>query len=264
MPSTGAALRSAYDGAAGAWSEGPDRLYSALAKALLVRGPRWRGLLVLDVGAGTGAATRRLVAAGATAVPMDGAAGMLAVARDRCGCRPVAADAMALPVRTGAADAVVMAFLLNHLPQPALALAEAARVVRPGGWVLASTWARENDHPVKHLVEAALTARGWTPPPWYVELKQQTSLLTDTAARLSAAARRAGLVAVEAARVDVPVPLPPADLVGWRLGMPSSAPFVAALPEVDRTALYAELDQATAGLPPMVCGTVMLVARVPR
>jgi SAM-dependent methyltransferase len=258
------ALRNAYGCAAEAWGDGPDRLFSALAEALLVRGPVWLGLLALDVGAGTGAATRCLVAAGATALPMDAAVEMLTVARDRCSCRPVAADAVALPVRTGSADAVVMAFLLNHLPEPAAALAEAARVVRPGGWVLASTWARENDHPVKHVVEAALVARGWTPPPWYVELKEWTAPLTDTAAGVAAAARRAGLTAINAARVDVAVPLSASDLLGWRLGMPASAPFVAALPENDRLALYAELADSTAGLPAMVCRTVMLTARLSR
>jgi SAM-dependent methyltransferase len=258
------ALRNAYDAGADAYGDAPDRLFGALAEALLVRGPGWRGLLVLDVGAGTGTATRRLAAAGATAVPMDAAVGMLAVARGRCGCRPVAGDATALPVRSGAVDAVVMGFLLNHLPHPEIALAEAGRVVRPGGWVLASTWARENDHPVKHVVEAALTARGWTPPQWYAELKQQSALLTDTAAGLAAAARHARLEAIDAARVDVGVPLAPAELVGWRLGMPHNAPFVAALPTRERRELLTDLGRATAGLPALVCGTVMLAARARR
>jgi SAM-dependent methyltransferase len=261
---SGVALRNAYDSAAAAWGDGPDRLFSALAEALLVRGPVWLGLLALDVGAGTGAATRCLVAAGATALPMDAAVEMLAVARDRCSCRPVAADAVALPVRTGSADAVVMAFLLNHLPEPAAALAEAARVVRPGGWVLASTWARENDHPVKHMVEAALIGRGWTRPPWYAELKERTALHTDTASGMANVARGAGLTAIDAARVDVAVSLSTADLLGWRLGMPSTAAFVAALPEDERRGLCAELAGSTAGLPAMVCRTVMLTARVRR
>jgi SAM-dependent methyltransferase len=257
------ALRQAYDTAADAWGDGPDRVFGALAEALLVRGPAWSGLRVLDVGAGTGTATRRLVEAGAMAVPTDTALGMLAVARARCVCRPVAADAMALPVRSGAVDAVVMGFVLNHLPDPGAALAEAARVVRPGGWVLASTWAREDDHPVRDIVEAALRARGWTPPQWYVELKQQTALRTDTVDGLLTAARGTRLVALDAARVDVPVLLAAGELVGWRLGMPHSAPFVAALPASECKALLAELADSTVGLPPLVCRTVMLAARTP-
>lgn len=259
---TSVALREAYDSAADAWGDGPDRVFGALAEALLTRGPAWRGLQVLDVGAGTGTATRRLVAAGAAVVPTDAATGMLSVARARCACHPVVADALALPVRSGAVDAVVLGFVLNHLPEPEAALAEAARVVRPGGWVLASTWAREDDHPVRHLVEAALVARGWEPPDWYLDLKGQTALLTDNTAGLATAARNAGLAAIDATRVDVKVPLAAPELVGWRLGMPHSAPFVAGLAETDRAALRAGLEQAAAELPPLVCRTVMLTARV--
>lgn len=258
------ALRGAYDSAADAWGDGPDRVYGALAEALLARGPVWSGLRVVDVGAGTGTATRRLVDAGAAVVPTDASTGMLAGARGRCHCRPVAADAMALPLRTGAVDAAVMGFVLNHLPEPAAALAEAARVVRPDGWILASTWAREDDHPVRDLVEAALMARGWQSPDWYVELKKQTALLTDSAAGLAAAARSAGLTSINAARVDVQVPLAVPDLIAWRLGMPHSAPFVAGLAEADRAALLAELGEAATGLPRLVCLAVMLAARVHR
>lgn len=261
-PVTGSTLRTAYDSAAEAWGDAPDRLYGALAEALLVRGPVWRGLLVLDVGAGTGTATRRLVEAGAVVVALDAAVAMLDVARDRSRCRPVVGDARALPLSNNAVDAVVMGFVLNHLTDPAAALAEAARVVRPGGWVLASTWARENDHPVKQLVEAGLRERGWVAPPWYTQLKQETAPLTDSAARLATAARRAGLVAVDAARVDVPVALTPIELVSWRLGMPHCAPFVASLSPAGRGALVAELTLATARLPELVCSTVMLGARV--
>jgi SAM-dependent methyltransferase len=168
-----------------------------------------------------------------------------------------------LPLSNDAVDAVVLGFLLNHLADPAAALAEAARVVRPGGWVLASTWARENDHPVKHLVEAALVDRGWAAPSWYVQLKQETALLTDSATGLAAAAQRAGLAAIDAQRVDVPVSLTSTDLVRWRLGLPQCAPFVGSLPTGDRAALLAELTLAATRLPPLVCGTVMLVARVP-
>lgn len=257
---TAQALRGAYDAAAGAWAGAPDRVFGALAAALLVRGPDWRGLLVLDVGAGTGTATRRLAAAGAKAVPTDAASGMLLVARERCECSPVVGDARALPIRSNAVDAAVMGFVLNHLTQPADALAEAARVVRPGGWVLASTWAREDDHPVRHLVEQALTARGWRAPVWYVDLRQQTAILTDTADGLSEAARAAGLREVEVAQVDVDVPLPRQDLIDWRLGMPHSAPFFAQLSPKQQQDLRAEL--ARIELPPLVCSTVMLVARV--
>ena len=51
----------------------------------------------------------------------------------------VVGDAMALPVRSRAADAVLATELLEHLPRPADFLAEAARVLRPGGTLVLST-----------------------------------------------------------------------------------------------------------------------------
>lgn len=249
----------AYDGAVTSWRRGPDRVYDALAGALLARGPGWRGLRVLDAGAGTGTAARRLAEAGASVVAADTAAAMLAVARSRCGCATVVADATALPLRDSVFDAAVLGFLLNHLRDPAAALAEAARVVRPGGEILAGTWARDDDHPVRHLAEAALVARGWRRPGWYADLKTRTAPLTDTAPLLAAVAHEAGLAGIEVARVEVPVPLSPAELVEWRLGMPHTAPFVAGLSPAARAGLRAELAAAT--LPPLVCRTLVLTAR---
>ena len=256
-------LRQAYDGAAGAWGDGPDLVFGALAAALLARGPAWEDLFVLDIGAGTGTATRRLAAAGARAVPLDAAFEMLRAARGHCDCTPVVADALALPLLTGSADAAVMGFLLNHLPRPAMALREAARVVRPKGWVLASTWARGDAHPVRQIVQQAMLDRGWRPPAWYQGLKDTTTPQSDTAEALGLLAREAGLAEVDAAQVDVPVPATARDLLEWRLGLPQTAPFVAAMPPAELTRLWHELQDAVADQPPLVCTVVLLVSRVP-
>jgi ArsR family transcriptional regulator len=42
----------------------------------------------------------------------------------------------ALPIQDGALDAATLLLVLHHLPDPAAALAEAARVLRPGGRLL--------------------------------------------------------------------------------------------------------------------------------
>ncbi|WP_255196328.1 class I SAM-dependent methyltransferase [Halorarius litoreus] len=83
---------------------------------------------VLDVGGGTGRAARELD--GATVV--DAAAGMLREARSK-GVGGIQGDAGRLPVRDASVDAVTIVDALHHFPDAPAAIAEAARVLRPGG-----------------------------------------------------------------------------------------------------------------------------------
>lgn len=85
---------------------------------------------VVDVAGGTGRAARAVDAP--TRVVADAAGGMARRAR-ASGLAAVRADAGALPVRGGAADAVLVVDALHHLPDPPAALAEARRVLAPGG-----------------------------------------------------------------------------------------------------------------------------------
>lgn len=87
---------------------------------------------VLDVGGGTGRAARALRPRGIEPTVVDLSAGMLARAR-AVGHPAIRADARALPVRDGAADAVVVTDALHHFPSPERALAECVRVLGPGG-----------------------------------------------------------------------------------------------------------------------------------
>jgi SAM-dependent methyltransferase len=98
---------------------------------------------VLDVATGPGYAAERAAARGAHPVGIDIAEGMLALARRR---RPELefrwSDAEELPFEDGSFDAVVGGFVVNHLPHPERAMAEAARVLAPGGAVAFSVWDR--------------------------------------------------------------------------------------------------------------------------
>jgi len=133
-----AGLRAGYQAAAGGWDGGPGRMYTRLAGVLVAAAPvPLPGARVLDLGAGTGAAGQAALAAGATqVVAADLSVGMLR--QGGVTLHPVAADAVALPFRAGSFDLVLAAFCLNHLPDPAAALAGARRV---SGALVASTFA---------------------------------------------------------------------------------------------------------------------------
>jgi SAM-dependent methyltransferase len=96
---------------------------------------------VLDVATGPGYAAAASAARGATAVGVDVAGEMVALAR-RLHPRLefVQASAERLPFADGSFDAVVGNFLILHLGRPEHAAAEMARVLAPGGKVALSTW----------------------------------------------------------------------------------------------------------------------------
>ncbi|GAA2623352.1 hypothetical protein GCM10010399_63250 [Dactylosporangium fulvum] len=92
---------------------------------------------VLEVGVGTGIVSAALRALGVTVVGVVLSAGMLRHARQRLGPTVARADATALPVADNAVDNVVFVTALHAIGDVYGALAEAARVVRPGGRVVA-------------------------------------------------------------------------------------------------------------------------------
>jgi ubiquinone/menaquinone biosynthesis C-methylase UbiE len=212
-------------------------VYDRLAEVLVDLSPvPLTNRLVLDVGAGTGAASRAIARAGGHPIALDLAPGMLAVEQHR---RPPAAvaDGRVLPIATDSCGAVVAAFAYNHVPDPHRALAEAARVVAPGGMVLASAYAADDDHPTKAAVDTAAREAGWQPEPWVDDYRTTWMPRLATVEGATAVARRAGLVA-EASVVEVVFPdLGSSDMVAWRLGMAAFAPFVATLPHDRRRAL---------------------------
>lgn len=132
------AVGDAYEAYVGRWSR---RVAEAFLRWLDVpAGRRW-----LDVGCGTGALTAAVLASADPdrVVGMDPSEGFLTGARARTGTSRAtfcAADARALPVPDRCFDAVVSGLAVNFVPDPGRALAELARVVRPGGVVAGYVW----------------------------------------------------------------------------------------------------------------------------
>ncbi|MFB6139286.1 MAG: class I SAM-dependent methyltransferase [Halosimplex sp.] len=86
--------------------------------------------VVLDVGGGSGRASRAVDAA--RPVVVDAARGMLAQARDH-GLETVQGDAGRLPVGDESVDAVLVVDALHHIVDVEGVVAAAARALRPGG-----------------------------------------------------------------------------------------------------------------------------------
>jgi SAM-dependent methyltransferase len=99
---------------------------------------------ILEVGCGEGElALRMLTELDATLVAVDQSERMVEITRSR-GVDARVADVQRLPFADSSFDAVVAAWMLYHVPDLALGIEELARVVRPGGRLVAATNA--SDH----------------------------------------------------------------------------------------------------------------------
>jgi ubiquinone/menaquinone biosynthesis C-methylase UbiE len=112
------------------------------AQALLDAVGAAGGTRLLDVASGPGFIAAAAADRGAIVFAIDFASAMVEAARARYPALDVReGDAQALPFEQSSFDAVVMNFGMLHLEQPHLAVAEARRVLRPGGRYAFTVWA---------------------------------------------------------------------------------------------------------------------------
>lgn len=109
-------------------------------RAALTTGP---GRSLLDVGGGTGNYAAALRDEGFEPVVVDRSAEMLAVSAAK-GLAVARGDADTLPMATASVDAVMLVSMLHHVPNWRAALAEARRVLRPGGRLALMAFAQEH------------------------------------------------------------------------------------------------------------------------
>lgn len=258
-------LVDAYDHHAEAWSNGPDKVYRQLARVLIDASPiDVEGATVLDLGAGTGAASHAAFEAGAARVTaLDIAAGMLRVDRHHRP-PPVLGDLASLPFADAAFDLIVAAFSLNHIANPVPAIVEAQRVTRRSGAIVISAFSGDDVHPVREAVETAARSRGWRPPSWYSWFRTDATACLADVGTARAAMNQASMPGCSIAQTTVEiVGLSPSDLVAWRCGMAHLAPFFAALPGEEREDLVHEaLHRLGPNCPPLVRSMVIVTAQL--
>src|SRR5437764_13724188 len=137
------------------------RATSPFVEALLDTAGVTAGMMVLDVCCGTGVVTAAAARRGARAVGVDFSPAMLNQARHAYPALQFdQGDAEALPYADRSFDAVVSNFGVHHVPSPEKAIAEAFRVLRPGGRVAYTTWATPAENIAWRLLFDAIREHG--------------------------------------------------------------------------------------------------------
>ena len=118
------------------------------------------GQRILDIACGPGPVSSLATMRGAQVTGIDFSAAMVAEARRRNpGISFEQADAESLPFADGSFDAVVCGFGVHHFASPVRALAEARRVLRPGGQFAFTVWASD-EHVPQQLLVSTVRAHG--------------------------------------------------------------------------------------------------------
>jgi len=129
--------QSFFASAAGQWDKLRSELYgqSFTYAGLLELLPR--EFVVADLGCGTGPITQLLADQVKQVIAVDNSAAMLKAAKKRLGDRENVdlrrGELESLPIDDAACDAALLVLVLTYVAEPAIAIKEAARVLKPGG-----------------------------------------------------------------------------------------------------------------------------------
>jgi SAM-dependent methyltransferase len=99
-------------------------------------GGTWDNKIVVDVGCGPGNLQATIGDKPKTLIGVDVSLGSLQLAK-QIGYIPLLADAHGLPLKSGIADVVALNATIHHCDEMETVLAEAARLVKPGGVLIA-------------------------------------------------------------------------------------------------------------------------------
>jgi len=169
-----------------------DRLAAHFDRDIRTRAP-FAGLSLLDIGCGGGLICEPMVRLGFAVTGIDADTTALTVAREHAGMQGLGVDyrdddAEALAARGKRFDAVLALEVVEHAADPALFVATAARLVRPGGALILSTINRTPKAYAAAIIGAEYVLR-WLPRGThdYRKFRRPSELARDV--------RAAGLVA---------------------------------------------------------------------
>jgi 2-polyprenyl-6-hydroxyphenyl methylase/3-demethylubiquinone-9 3-methyltransferase len=141
-----------YDRHGAEWWDPASRVFASLRRVSEFRlavlrgwiGAELRGARVVDLGCGGGLLSEPLAEDGARVVGVDRSVPSLRCAAGgvRGAGRYVCGDVTRVPLHSARADLVLLADVLEHVADPAAAIAEAARVLRVGGALYVNTISR--------------------------------------------------------------------------------------------------------------------------
>jgi ubiquinone/menaquinone biosynthesis C-methylase UbiE len=129
-----------FESRAGQWDHMRQELFGQTFHLHAMMGLLAGGKVIGDLGCGTGQLTEVLSPYAQQVIAVDESREMLSTARKRLTGRANVdlrrGDLMALPIETDVLDIAALLLVLHHLPDPSAALVEAARVLRPGGFIV--------------------------------------------------------------------------------------------------------------------------------
>lgn len=147
------ATRRFFDAVAGQWPDLSRELLGDFNLAEELAGRLHPGMIVADLGCGPGELLARLADSARRVIGVDGSPRMLELAAARLADRPNVSLRLGelehLPLREAEAQAVTLSLVLHHVDDPQTALAEARRVLAPGGLLLVAEFDRHDNEAMR-------------------------------------------------------------------------------------------------------------------